>query len=154
MSAEILHTLRVKHGKDIHEVQAAPVVLLRNSYDHPSLTEPSALPPLNRPDPSSSIKSSPNPTYKVSSSKLKSQATPAHMRKVHAGRKLSPTSTFADFPLCTTLLALGPRDEVPDGCHPRDIEILMAQLGVDRNTAIRALRSNGFDLVDAMLHLG
>ncbi|KNC99610.1 uncharacterized protein SPPG_04997 [Spizellomyces punctatus DAOM BR117] len=135
MSAETLHTVRVKHGKDIQEFCHHSTALI-----HPVVSKTLQIPPT-----------------KLTLSKLfqaQISSTPAHMRKVHAGRKLSPTSTFADFPVCTTLLALGPRDENPDGCHPRDIEVLMAQLGVDRNTAIKALRNNGFDLVDAILHLG
>ncbi|KNC99609.1 hypothetical protein, variant [Spizellomyces punctatus DAOM BR117] len=118
MSAETLHTVRVKHGKDIQEFCHHSTALI-----HPVVSKTLQIPPTK-------------------------------LTLIHAGRKLSPTSTFADFPVCTTLLALGPRDENPDGCHPRDIEVLMAQLGVDRNTAIKALRNNGFDLVDAILHLG
>eukprot|EP01027_Heterolobosea_sp_BB2_P008938 GEZU01013237.1.p1 GENE.GEZU01013237.1~~GEZU01013237.1.p1 ORF type:complete len:134 (+),score=28.90 GEZU01013237.1:52-453(+) len=51
------------------------------------------------------------------------------------------------------ILVMGAKREDETGCHPQDILVLMEQRGVDRDTAIRALRKNNFDLIDAIRNL-
>ena len=53
----------------------------------------------------------------------------------------------------TTLFAFsGERAESEEGVNSTDIDIIMKQLRVDRNTAVKALKSTG-DVVDAMLEI-
>ncbi len=51
------------------------------------------------------------------------------------------------------LMVLGERAEDCEGLEPKDVDILMKQVTVGRNDAIRALKHTRGDLVDAILHL-
>eukprot|EP00802_Teleaulax_amphioxeia_P019391 Tamp_19622.p1 GENE.Tamp_19622~~Tamp_19622.p1 ORF type:complete len:224 (+),score=22.00 Tamp_19622:540-1211(+) len=50
------------------------------------------------------------------------------------------------------ILCLGKAMQDATGCDERDIQCLIAQLGLDRDASILLLKRHDFDLVDAMLH--
>ncbi|KAI9103813.1 hypothetical protein DFS34DRAFT_299929 [Phlyctochytrium arcticum] len=78
---------------------------------------------------------------------------PQNLKLICGGRRMSEDANVAQLTPGSTVLILGTPEEDPTGCHPKDITVLMNQMGVDKNTAIKALRRNSFDLVDAMLKL-
>ncbi len=63
-------------------------------------------------------------------------------------RPLVQCSRLLNFITCFT----GELAESEEGVDSTDIDIIMQQLRVDRNTAVKALKSTG-DVVDAMLEI-
>ena len=51
-------------------------------------------------------------------------------------------------------MVTGERCEDERGVDQGDVEVVMRQLDVDRNSAVKALKHAGGDVVDAMLNLG
>ncbi|XP_078483989.1 zinc finger protein (MYND)-8 [Ciona intestinalis] len=52
------------------------------------------------------------------------------------------------------IMAVGEVSENEDGLHTGDIEMIMEQLSVSRNVAVKGLRFSNGNLVDAILHIG
>jgi hypothetical protein len=75
------------------------------------------------------------------------------------GKKIQTAEDFYTFLQSSNekqpvFLCVGQQQEDDTGCDPQDIDVVMKQCGVDRNTAVRALRESNFDLIDAILKVG
>eukprot|EP00696_Hemimastix_kukwesjijk_P000296 gnl/Hemi2/10422_TR3598_c0_g1_i1.p1 gnl/Hemi2/10422_TR3598_c0_g1~~gnl/Hemi2/10422_TR3598_c0_g1_i1.p1 ORF type:complete len:124 (-),score=35.25 gnl/Hemi2/10422_TR3598_c0_g1_i1:54-425(-) len=83
-----------------------------------------------------------------------SSALPIHrdgLKLVHKGRQLAcAAGGFSAVKAGDTLLVLARPKEDETGCEPGDITLMMAQLHIDRDSAVRALRANNFDIIDAI----
>jgi NACalpha-BTF3-like transcription factor len=72
---------------------------------------------------------------------------------IHKGKMVDQTNVREFLKDKAIFQAFGEKAESESGLDSRDIDVLMKQLCVDRNSAIKALRKSG-DLLDAMLELG
>lgn len=75
------------------------------------------------------------------------------LQLIHKGRKLTKDTTQSCLHNKAVFLAIGDRAIPDDDIHEVDIDVLMQQLNIERNDAIRALKKNG-DLVDAIIDVG
>jgi imidazoleglycerol phosphate dehydratase HisB len=73
------------------------------------------------------------------------------MTLIYCGKKLTADRlhTVQDKAL---ILVLGRAKEDETGCDLRDVDCMMAQLGLGRDECVRLLKRHDFDLLDAMLH--
>ena len=76
------------------------------------------------------------------------------LRLVARGKQLDNGLCGRDVDPSVLIMAVGRAAESEDGLHPKDIDVLMQQLSMERNDAVRALRQADGDLVDAMLNVG
>ncbi|XP_076449395.1 uncharacterized protein LOC143285848 [Babylonia areolata] len=79
---------------------------------------------------------------------------PDNMRVIHKGKQLGADSIRSAVGSGAVFQVLGERMEDASGLVPKDIDVLMRQMGVERNVAVRALRQCGGDLIDAMMVVG
>ena len=79
---------------------------------------------------------------------------PDRMRVIHKGKQLSVDTVRSVVSPGAVFQVLGEKMEDAEGLVARDIEVLMQQMGLERNAAIRALKSSKGDLVDAMMVIG
>ncbi|XP_064641364.1 uncharacterized protein LOC135496147 [Lineus longissimus] len=75
------------------------------------------------------------------------------LKLIHKGKLVDQTNVKEFLKDKAVFQAFGEKTENDTGLDGRDIDVLMTQLHVDRNTAVKALRKSG-DLMDAMLELG
>ncbi|XP_021371236.1 uncharacterized protein LOC110461852 isoform X2 [Mizuhopecten yessoensis] len=75
------------------------------------------------------------------------------LKVIHKGKVMTSESIRSAIRPKAVFQVIGERAEDEDGLDKRDIEIMMAQLHVDRNEAILALKKKG-DVIDALLHVG
>ena len=73
-----------------------------------------------------------------------------NLKVIHKGKKLSEETIAETVKDKAVYQVIGEQAESEDGLDKRDIVLMMKQLGVDRNSAVRALKQSG-DLIDAML---
>ena len=76
------------------------------------------------------------------------------MRLIHKGKQLSVDTVRSAVSQGAVFQVLGEKMEDAEGLVLKDIELLMQQMGLERNEAIRALRSSKGDLIDAMMAIG
>ena len=76
------------------------------------------------------------------------------MRLIHKGKQLSVDTVRSAVSQGAVFQVLGEKMEDAEGLVPKDIEVLMLQMGVERNVAVRALKSSKGDLIDAMMAIG
>ena len=76
------------------------------------------------------------------------------MRLIHKGKQLSMDTVRSAVSQGAVFQVLGEKMEDAEGLVPKDIEVLMLQMGVERNVAVRALKSSKGDLIDAMMAIG
>ena len=72
------------------------------------------------------------------------------LKIIHKGKVLGEETIVETVKDKAVYQVIGEQAESEDGVDQRDIEIMMRQLGVDRNGAVKALKTSG-DLIDAML---
>lgn len=72
------------------------------------------------------------------------------LKIIHKGKVLSEETIVATVTDKAVYQVIGEMAESEDGLDQRDIEVMMKQLGIDRNGAVKALKTSG-DLIDAML---
>ncbi|XP_071479496.1 uncharacterized protein [Diadema antillarum] len=77
----------------------------------------------------------------------------SHLKLIHRGKLVTPDTIRDSLRDRAVFQAIGEVAESEEGLRPKDIDIVMDRIKVDRNTAIRALRATG-DVVDAILHIG
>ncbi|XP_033743918.1 uncharacterized protein LOC117329848 [Pecten maximus] len=75
------------------------------------------------------------------------------LKVIHKGKVMTSENIRSAVRPKALFQVIGERAESEDGLDKRDIDIMMAQLHVDRNEAILALRKKG-DVIDALLHAG
>ncbi|XP_060078880.1 uncharacterized protein LOC132558350 [Ylistrum balloti] len=75
------------------------------------------------------------------------------LKTIHKGKVMTSDNIRSVIRPKAVFQVIGERAENEDGLDKRDIDIMMSQLHVDRNEAIRALRNKG-DVIDALLHIG
>ncbi|KAL8607505.1 hypothetical protein ACOMHN_004475 [Nucella lapillus] len=79
---------------------------------------------------------------------------PLTMRIIHKGRQLRADSVRSGACASAVWQVLGEAMEDASGLEAFDIEVVMKQMGAERNVAVRALKKCGGDLIDAMMELG
>ena len=72
------------------------------------------------------------------------------LKIIHKGKVLSEETMVETVKDKAVYQVIGELAESEDGLDQRDIEVMMKQLGIDRNGAVKALKTSG-DLIDAML---
>ena len=71
---------------------------------------------------------------------------------VHKGKKVNSENVKSLIRDKAVFMAIGEKAENEEGLNKDDIKVLMKQLSVERNVAVKALRETG-DVVDAILHI-
>ena len=71
---------------------------------------------------------------------------------VHKGKKVNSENFKSFLRDKAVFMAIGEKAENEEGLNKDDIKVLMKQLSVERNVAVKALRETG-DVVDAILHI-
>ena len=79
---------------------------------------------------------------------------PEKMKIIHKGKQLSRDTVRSVVSPGAVFQVIGEKMEDADGLVPRDIEVLMQQMGVERNVAVKALKKSDGDLIDAMMAIG
>uniref|UniRef100_H3AWR2 MYND-type domain-containing protein n=1 Tax=Latimeria chalumnae TaxID=7897 RepID=H3AWR2_LATCH len=77
---------------------------------------------------------------------------PEKLRLISKGKVVHKDNILTFLQENALFQAFGEQAECEDGLDPRDIEVLVAQLSVERNVAVRALRKTG-ELIDAILYI-
>ena len=72
------------------------------------------------------------------------------LKIIHKGKVLNEETIGETVKDKAVYQVIGEQAESEDGLDQRDIEVMMKQLGIDRNGAVKALKKSG-DLIDAML---
>lgn len=75
------------------------------------------------------------------------------LKVIHKGKLQTEANITENLKDNAVFFAMGEMTEIEDGLNPMDIEIIMKQLSVDRNVAIKALRKTGC-LLDAIFEVG
>ncbi|XP_031554547.1 SET and MYND domain-containing protein DDB_G0273589-like [Actinia tenebrosa] len=75
------------------------------------------------------------------------------LKLIHKGKMIVPENANAFLTHGAMFLAFGEASECEDGLDKTDIDILIKQLNVDRNMAVKALRRTG-TLLDAIFDIG
>ena len=80
---------------------------------------------------------------------------PDRLKLIYKGKKYTEAN-WADLSLVPqmTFLSIGEQNEDETDVNGKDVECIMKQMQVDRNTAVRALKLHSNDVVDAILYLG
>ena len=73
-----------------------------------------------------------------------------NLKVIHKGKKLNEETIAETVKDKAVYQVIGEQAESEDGLDKRDIVLMMKQLGVDRNSAVKSLKQSG-DLIDAML---
>ena len=73
-----------------------------------------------------------------------------NLKVIHKGKVLNEETIVETLKDKSVYQVIGEQAESETGLDQRDINVMMKQLGVDRNSAIKALKKND-DLIDAML---
>ena len=76
-----------------------------------------------------------------------------NLKLIHKGKLQTEENIGINLKRDAVFLAFGEMAENEDGIDPRDIEIIMKQLSVDRNVAIKGLRKTNC-LLDAIFEIG
>ena len=84
---------------------------------------------------------------------LKTNVPVDKMKLIHKGKLMTNANLKEAIKPKAIFQVLGEAAESEDGLDSRDIDVIMRQVHVDKNTAIRALRVSGGDLVQAILDL-
>ncbi|KAK7498733.1 hypothetical protein BaRGS_00010110 [Batillaria attramentaria] len=79
---------------------------------------------------------------------------PKTMKVIHKGKQLTIETVRSVVSPGAVMQVVGEPMESAEGLEMKDIEVLMAQMSVERNVAVRALRQSGGDLIDAMMTIG
>ena len=82
----------------------------------------------------------------------KTQIPPRKLKLIHKGKLVSKDNIKENIREKALFQAIGEKSECEDGLDGKDIDILMQQMSVERNCAVRALRKSE-DLVDAVFHI-
>lgn len=92
-----------------------------------------------------------NEIFKIFSNKLKIPLE--KIKVIHKGKCYTSDTILSVMTNKATFQLIGEQAANEDGLYIGDVDLLMKQMGVDRNDAVKALRKSG-DVVDAILELG
>ncbi|KAK7114763.1 uncharacterized protein [Littorina saxatilis] len=79
---------------------------------------------------------------------------PDNMRVIHKGKQLSVDTVRSAVSRGAVFQVLGEKMENEEGLVTKDVELLMQQMGLERNTAVKALRQSKGVLIDAIMTVG